>query len=205
MIFWTHVFLIHQICVWHPLGSRHWTIYLGFDYVLPKLKELTEYADRRESTSLGMLRGECWNSWDAHHLGSQRWHPEAGPSSTAQRRSNSPRGRENICRGCLKVSPTISLVYTWKQMRPRKMSRQALRPAGKRSAWPQSEKNKEEGEMGAQRAQRCWPTGAGQGGGQGGSATAGTARSPLGSFTGKPTPRRDQRGPPRRACQDSFN
>ena len=59
MIFWTHVFLIHQICVWHPLGSRYWTIYLGFDYVLPKLKELTEYADRRESTSLGMLRSEC--------------------------------------------------------------------------------------------------------------------------------------------------
>ena len=59
MIFWTHVFLIHQTCVWHPLGSRHWIIYLGFDYVVPKLKELVEYANRRASTSLGMLQGEC--------------------------------------------------------------------------------------------------------------------------------------------------
>ena len=49
------MFPIHQICVWHPLGSRYWTIYLGFDYVVPKLKEVTEYADRRETTSLGTL------------------------------------------------------------------------------------------------------------------------------------------------------
>ena len=49
------------------------------------------------------------NSWDVHHLGNQRWYPEAGPSSTVQRRSNSPRGRENVCRGCLKPNHLLGL------------------------------------------------------------------------------------------------
>ena len=92
---------------------------------------------RQERVNIpGNATRECWNSRDAHHLGNQSWYPEAGPSSIAQRRSKGLGGRENTCRGCLKASPTISSVYTCKQMRPRKMSRQVLRPAGNKSALP---------------------------------------------------------------------